>query len=435
MDIAAGLSWNPFLTQHDLGFFNDHFAPGILSVVPLLWLTGFSPFTLLVWEWLWWFLALVVIFSWGKKHKSISWSLWACFFVLFTKGHLAGLNFPIHPDTWSIPFWLGLVWAIRFDKFKWVMMMALGASIFKESFPFAFVGLAAYYFLSRQWKRSLVMGAFALSYLILAFKIRPLIVGELYNYSGSAISGLFDDPYNYLKVRIVDFHYLVAFKLFYPFVIPLIFIIKKEVKNTKHFIVPVMMTWAPLMLLHFLTNKIYDQYAPALVSLPLGVVLFSSFLPEKNEERIDRVLIFSFLLFVISASSLYTKHLRFLVTSKTDKCIINSEKSSEFKEVKKLIKKLPIEKRLYSTGGAIPNIYRAGMKIYQFGGLHDEDDYIYDYVLIEKKGSGDIFPIPKENIDHLYHSCLNQGKTVLFDGKYFYLGEGKFTRHCDLEQW
>ncbi len=100
-DIASGLSFNPYLSIRDLHIFNDHFDPVLILASPFAWIFNYSPVGLLIFEMLW-FCGLLS-FAWIKStHMRPSARLSLVLCILFAKGLLSGLTFPIHPSTWAM---------------------------------------------------------------------------------------------------------------------------------------------------------------------------------------------------------------------------------------------------------------------------------------------------------------------------------------------
>ena len=104
-NLAGGMGINPYLTVRDIFLFNDHFAPILFLPIPLVWLTGYHVTTLILFEWV-----TFIFFIWLTlklaKPESTTEGLCIVFMILFSKGLLTALTYPMHPGLWSTGVWL-----------------------------------------------------------------------------------------------------------------------------------------------------------------------------------------------------------------------------------------------------------------------------------------------------------------------------------------
>lgn len=151
-----------------------------------------------------------------------------------------------------------------------------------------------------------------------------------------------------------------------------------------------------------------------MVSPLLGLVLFSpeSFLWLRNK----KILAFTLVLFLLSSMGTHTKNFKNAFFSKSESCKLSEDRVSSIKKVNEILKdeKGPI----MATGGAIPSLMRPGMRVYQ-ARLFRERLEAYDWMLIEKPGTGNHYPISVEHIKTTLKKCVNED--VFVDNKWFFL--------------
>lgn len=427
-EIAAFNSFNPYITFRDANTLNDHFTPIVYLAAPFAWISNFNVSGLIIFEWLCYISALLIILR-LKKNWTLTEYIISVFMIIFCKGLLAGLSFPIHPDVWAIPVWFLLVYYIKKDSLKGIVLTSILLSLFKESYPFAVIGLSSFYLLIKDYKKFIAILATGISLTILIFVIRPMIIGDAFGHGTPIIKNLVNSPVSAITQALIALDYSVIFKLFYPFIIPIIWISRKEIKNKKHFLFPSLFLIAPLFLLHMLVNKFYFQYATSFCATLLAVVIFSNFIKE-NAKR-PKILILTLVLFVTSSSSIYTKMIKFTFFNKTDKCTISEEKNISTQKLLQNLDEIPLSKIVFSTEGVIPRIIKPGRKIYArnpFGKILDS----YDYLLLERNHSGDIYPLSKEQVEAIEYSCKQYFTKVIQSDQFYLLAEGNLPKNCIL---
>jgi hypothetical protein len=196
-NIAAGESLNPFISVRGLNTFNDHFMPVLFLAVPFVWLFNFSPISLIFFEWLWFAILLFLIWkNYSKKNKSIA--LYSIALAVFSKGILTGLEFPIHPGTWSMPIWFLLIKNIRNNNEKNIFVLSIFLCMFREAYPFGTLLLGLYYLTIKRWKLGLSLTIFSSLYLWFVLSLRKSFLGETADYGGKIVKGRFTSPVDYV---------------------------------------------------------------------------------------------------------------------------------------------------------------------------------------------------------------------------------------------
>ena len=432
LKIAKNFELNPLVTIRGLNIFNDHFMPVIYLTAPFIWLTGFHHMGLVLFELTVLFLSLILIFK-KTKHLGMKEALLASILLLLTKGVLTGLIFPVHPGVWSIPIWLLLTHQLYAKNDRNVILLASSLFLFRESFPFCLIGLAIYFILNKSIKKSAILFLISIIQIILIYKIRPILIGPTYDYGGHFLSNLITAPIEYITKSFYNLDIKAPLKLFYPFIIPLVFIIKNEIKNKKeiltHPLTAITLTLGPLILLHFLANKFHYQYGTPITVPFLGLIIFSPSLKKMISNK--RIIIFTFLFFLTSASSTYTKFFKLGFLLNTNKCKISSKRRAASNDLKEKIKLIPQEKWLFSTKRIVPTIMNEKLNVsvpYYVFSTYKE---IYDYLLIEKNFNGDIDSVySEEKFQKILHACQKQVRSTILNNNHFYFAKGKFDKFC-----
>lgn len=419
-EIADFKSFNPFLTIRNVHIFNDHFDPVIYLAIPFTWISNFHPVGLILFELLIFafFIFLIYRLTPYKKYFPVLFLL-----LLTTKAYLSGILYPIHPSAWSvIPIFLMAYYHHKGNN-RGFILSVLALCFFREVFPLAIIFMSLSFYRQKNYRLflgSLILGLF-FSYFI--YFIRPILFGPTVDYGGMVLKEMINDP---LKI-LGQINLLPPLKILYPFFIPMYFVIRDEGK--RFFFKPLFLFWLPLFALHFLTNKVHTQYGPFLIAPLWGLMLFSSgFESFLNNKKAMTVTI---LLFLASSMGTYTKTFKMVFLAKSKKCIISKEKRQATATLKKFIHDIPPEKTILATGGVIPTILKPGMKIYQ-AGLFSKRLSSYDYLLLEKNGSGDIFPYNKSDIEKTINHCPYM---EIIHNKFYFLAKGPIPYPCLQPLW
>lgn len=427
-NIAAGESLNPFISVRGLNTFNDHFMPVLFLAVPFVWLFNFSPISLIFFEWLWFAILLFLIWkNYSKKNKSIA--LYSIALAVFSKGILTGLEFPIHPGTWSMPIWFLLIKNIRNNNEKNIFVLSIFLCMFREAYPFGTLLLGLYYLTIKRWKLGLSLTIFSSLYLWFVLSLRKSFLGETADYGGKIVKGLFTTPVDYLIEVFKNFEFLVVFKLFFPFIVLLSIVLFFEFKSKKDikWLVPSFLLILPLFGIHFLTNQYHFHYGPAFAVPLLSIAFFSNSYEEvfKNKKLLTLILI----VFIATSSGRYTKFFNNLFLSKNNKCQFESAYLKETKEVSHLVETNYKGKVVLASGGVIQQLIFPGIEIYPPHTMVAVPQKI-DMIILLRNGAGDTYPWTKEQVEEAISRCDTYAKKVYLKTEFYYVAEGKFPSDC-----
>jgi len=431
-ELAHSGSLNPYMTIRDLNVFNDHFQPILFLTIPYIWLTGSSPFALIFWEWAWFVVALIaVIFFKRKDQSSLEETLYLLGFVVFSKGFLSGMEFPIHPGTWVGASFLAVAYFLYKKNFKGVYLALLSTCLFRESFPFAFMGISLFYLMNKEWRHFLIMLGTGVGLYILFYKVRPVFTGLLFDYSKIFTVPLSTDPIGFIIERARVFNYKTLFKISYPLLIPIYFIFKSEVKTQKEFFshpfVGIIFMMAPLWGLHFLADKFGYHYGTGLMIPFVGGIVFSSF--YKSQQGNKGLLTLCLLLFIVSSSSIYTKMVKQLVSSQTKSCVMTADKCEKTKSLLEKVESIKSSELIMTTGRVAPRLIKPGRQVFQIG-MFSRVPESFDYLLIERHPGDNKWPLSEGQIDKIQQNCQGHIQEILQQDEFYFFAKGSFQGHC-----
>lgn len=435
-DMAAHGDLNPTITVRGIKIFNDHFDPILLLVSPITRLFSYHIAGPLLLEILWVYatMALIVkVFRNKAKQTGQSQTLETLFILgllLFSKGLLVGLHFPIHPTTWSIfPCFL-LVWALYKNELGKILWASLFVCFFKEDFPFAIFGLSFAFLVRKERGKFFSVLGLAVFMILVDFVWRPQFLGLTYSHGDNLLKSFLDSPLGSLVASFRKLNW-GTFTLFYPFILPLGILVYKEIKSLKAFFHhPLFATvcfLAPLIVIRILANAFQFHYSAPLVVTLLSLLAFSTVTEEISKRPKWAALIF--ILFMASSSSVYTKMVQLGVFNKAPKCIVSSERKNSTQKLKTLLKGIGENETLLSTGGVLPQILGPKRQYFHLGGLSIRLKE-YDYLLLETQQSGDTWPLQSEHVNHLLQQCRPYAQEILLEDSYYILMKGKIPQSC-----
>lgn len=425
INMADG-NWNPYLTIRGLNIFNDHFMPIIFTSIPFVWISNYSPFSMIFLEWFYYITFIIVTFLYVKP-RGLGRALFAVFMIVFSKGVMSAIEFPIHPGTWSMFAWFLLVYGINKKNNYYIIICSVLVCLFRESYPFSIFMLSLYYLVKKEVKLGSVLLSFSVIYLLFIFKIRPTFIGPVHDYGGWIVEGILSNPILFTYQKIISIDWMVPLKIFAPFIIPVILIIKSKQRKLDTLFTPCFLMLIPLFAIHIISGKFHFHYGPPFMSVLIAYLCFDDDFWKLIENK--KVLYLTIFLFLITSSSRYTKFFRFLVLGKGKNCRVVDAKLDSTKLIKNKMKNISNDKIFLSTGGVIQMILKPGLKVYPPYTLVTLPDK-FDYVLFEKNNHGDVYPMTKEEVDLAIKKCHEFSNKVLMNDDYFYFAEGDFPKEC-----
>ena len=419
-EIANFNGLNPYLTIRNINIFNDHFDPVIIFAVPFVWITNYHPLSLIFFELLVFslFLFLVLKLNPYKKYNTE-----ILLMLLTTKAFLTGLNYPIHPSTWSIiPIFLMGHYYSK-NSHRGFILSAFALCFFREVFPLTLIFMSLGFFKQKKYRYfiGIFFPACFLAFMIYFF--RPMFMGPVVSYGGMVLKQLFNHPIE----TILNIKLMPIIKVSYPFIIPFYFIIKKDKREI--FANPLFLLWLPLMGLHILTNKVHSQYGAFLFAPLWTILIFSPYFKDFLENK--KAVVLTMILFIASSLGTYTKDFKLAYLGQSKKCILSKEKTQAMNKLIGQINMISEEQTVLATGGIIPLILKPKMKVFQ-AGLFSRRLAYYDYLLFEKNGSGDIFPFSNLDIKKTINECQYD---IIENNDFYFLAKGPIPAPCLKPLW
>ncbi|MGB0452649.1 MAG: DUF2079 domain-containing protein [Bacteriovoracaceae bacterium] len=412
-EIANTGNLNPYLTVRDMKIFNDHFDPIILLAAPFVKLFNYWPGSYFLFEYLF-FTALIALTLFYCKHLTLNQRLSAVLMILFTKGILSGLNFPIHPTTWiMLPGFL-LPWIIERDRPKEIIGFFVLTSLFKETMPLVLMCLSLVFFKRRKLFFGLL--AFCIAMNVFNFHFRGILFGETKAYAGT-FSKFTNDP----NFNVIDFilgqNYKAIFKMFLPFLFIYGFLIKDKkwkdptVIKTHFFVIPVFG-------IQYLREEFHYQYGAQIVAPLIGLILLPKFKSVFFDNK--RRLVALCLVFILTGMGSISKNVRAALRINRKNCLPTPEKRFENEQLREFVRsRIKNNETVLVTGGLVPDLYRPGMKIYQMAYFSKALDF-YDYVIFERKRGGLVYPLHENDIESEFiPACKESSEGVVFESEYF----------------
>ncbi len=391
-DIAYNLNLNPYITIRDVKILNDHFDPVIYVAALFVKVFGYTAENLIIFEFLWLILFFGLYLFIVKKEKAeLPFYL---IIALFSKGLLSAFLFPIHPTTWSAAIAFLLFYGMNKFKERYILLLIVSLCFFREAIPFCTFMLGLGLILNKRWMPGILTSLFSIGLLAFVFFGRPALMGPTISYGTDVLSLI---NWN----LITAFNYKAFFKLFTPYLLTYGLLFRYLKWDVFRGSLGLCLAYLlPLFGMHFLTNNFHFQYGALFAAPFLGVFL---------SERIDKVLtkkelVIIALSFILTGMGSWTKVFKESFQTDLNKCIISKERNDEFKIAKSYLWALPSERTILSTGGAVPQVLKPNMQIYQAGIFSKKLDS-YDYLLFEHNRSGDTFPFSNEEMEESKKNC------------------------------
>lgn len=419
LDIAAGVSSNPYVPITDLKILNDHFDPAIYIGAFFAWLFDFRLYGFIVFEWLW-FVASVAFIA--KVSETRTQAAWGIFLTVFSRGLLEGIEFPIHPTTWSMLPAMVFIYLLNKKQYTSAFITAIALSTFREIYFFMFMGLAGLFILRRNWKQAALYFCLSSVLIIILVYLRPLMLGATAKYSSAA------GPLDFASIlrKFIDFKY--PWKVFAPYFLAtglLIYSLKKKFIDSATALAIAFII--PGVLIHIITGRMVHHHAVPFVA-PLIIAIHQ----DKFYELLNNKWAKSFfVIFTVSmASSRYTRMAKNVFVSDRYFKIDTHKKRQAIIELDMFIEKIPSGSVVISSAGITPYIQTANERYFNYSNMTPLIEG-FDYLLLEKPGTGESMPLNDKDIDKILIKCRSQNDiSVALENDFFIVFEGAIGQSC-----
>ncbi|MBF0312626.1 MAG: DUF2079 domain-containing protein [Oligoflexia bacterium] len=436
-EIAAGVSWNPYISIRNLHILSDHIDPAIYLAALFVKIFGFNGYAIITFEWLWYVGVFAAIFFLGREF------LFSALLIVFSRALLDGLEFPIHPTTWSMLPSLLLFYFIAQKKeaenLWWILACAFSLCLFREIYPFMMIALGCFYCFKKAWKHTVGLWLIGLGFSFLYFVVRPKVLGPTIQYGQGVVHTLLSEHIFYFWRALTTAN--IPLKNFVPLLFPLALILywerTKERQSWRtllhHPITAALFFISPMLLLHILANYFVHHHTIPMVVPFLSIIIFSP-LPLQLRAHKRATILISIILFtfIFTSSSRYTKMVKVLA-SNVSQCEMSKEKKENLRAFQLFLKE---KTQLYqgtenaiTTSGVVPPLLAPRMQLYQ---ITDVTKILpaFDYLIMEKKAAGDIYPLTWQEHQVIEEHCKKQASALLFENRHYLLLKGPITDAC-----
>ena len=414
------LDFFPFSTVRGHHIFMDHIDPIILPVGVLLRLFSINVFSLSIFEWM---MALVIPFIIAlkaqNKFDSTLEKIFILSLVIFSKGILDAIHFPIHPTTWAITGIFFFLWAMERSNFWHIIAGTLFLSSFKEIFPIA-IFLSGLYgiFIQKNIKVGISISSISAIFIFVFLK-----KAELFEFSSTIDFYVHDRlqvgtlmSLTKLKNRFNDLSFWKeVFKVTIPYLIPLALVIRKDKKILKsssfHHS---MIMFASMFGIHVFSKSIGYHYSITIVA-PLIFFLMNNFNLNASDHK--KSIIFCIILLFITSMGRHTRAIARPFKSTESACTHDKTKELEITKLQKIIKGFDTkDKHILSTGGVLPRLITANANYYQTKSYSKKQNS-YDLLILEQYGQSRLWKVSKSDLNKAWNICKKD--EIILDGNHF----------------
>ena len=411
---------NPFLTIRNTHILQDHFDPIYLLAGPWAALFDNSPYSLLVFEWLFLLATLGVLIHFSKDNRSLF--LWS-FLLLWNRGIIHAVGYPLHPTTWSmLPITL-MVLAIKEKREKLFWISTLSLLLFKEIFPVATLGLSLGFLATKNHRKGVILLGISLLFCCFNFYGRTLLLeGEAVSYAANFLKPWTD----HFGTTLLRFPLKSALKYLLPGVLILCWTLSRKKFTREDFLT--LSFWLPILLIQTVALR-FDYHNSVMLCWPPLLLLWG-----KEHLLTKQFFVIFTIAYIYTGFTSHKKNYlpifsdRIKVPSMGEYCELSRAKRESIKKVKSLVWETPIDSTLLGTGGIIPAILRPKAKVYHIGGYSPRLEQ-YDFLLLGRRE--DFYPLKKNQLERIWANCLKSPPSrILFSDDYHTMVQGPVSGEC-----
>ena len=430
IQMVSNNDFNPWLTVRGLYLFQDHFNPILIFFSFVLHFFPKTIFSILTIDFLFFIGFIFLLIKECRKNKLSKMKLIIVISsIVFGRGVLNALTFPIHPIAWC-PIPLLLMFQGHYYKKDFHLIAGhLLLNGLREEFCFASISYAVIGLLMRrQLIANTINLCIGLAFLFFNFYLRAKVFDGVYSYGSIFFSSLFDNPKDFMIGVFQSFNYK-QWKMFVPFLM-LFSMNYKSLMKKRIELIPIVGFFAPIFAIRFLTDKFLFHY-----SIPLFILFTLTYLFYAEDKikyvkgrkmRLGNMMII--LLFFFTSTSVYQRYILSFFSSSYDKCKFDKESRDNNYYIVDHLEDHPAS-NIYATGGIVPVILRPNMNIYPAGG-YGKRQKVYHYLILERNNYGDLWPLQKQDIESLISHCRVFAKSILIDSNKIFFAKGVFPRSC-----
>ncbi len=399
---------NPYIPALDIKLFCDHFDPILILASPLAKIMEPAYAALIVEHLLVLLTPIPVIMLGRGRRELLSLECMAITYLLFNRGIISALGFPVHPTTWASLFFVIIGVGIYAKKWVWVFMASILLMACKEEFPFAVLMLGVGLAFRKQYRVGGGLLVLAALWLIIAFWLRPLFLGNTHGYASRVLTPLVEAPVATLWDRVCC---LKEAKRLFQCIVPLIPAAYWLCVNRVQPDWVMLMAVAPLLAIRFVDGAWQFHYlAPVAPFLVLAVW-------RRTLPAIPRgYAVLSIVVTIISLGGPLSKN--FAVYADVGRLF--DERSHSIKQARAHLMVHRNGKALVE-GNLVP-LLAVRDYVFQVGGVQQE--LSCRFLLVEKPPNGDPWPILHSDVDRIISEWRSDSMTtVLKDDAHIFFAE------------
>lgn len=418
---------NPFNVVRGAKTLNDHFIPASIPAAWFISIFGHQAWSSIFFEWLCWSAALGGL-MWITHHayKNATLTLVMGLMLVFSRGTLVGVYFPVHADFWSLPFWVLFAASVYRHNHPAILGSAFLIFFFKESYAIAFLPLSFWFLYRKPRWLGVSLLALCLSFIAFAFVLRPIIFGPAHPFATLMFKGILADPFGHLINLAKTFPYKEFFESYLSIFMLLYLAFRKRPQSTFVLILPLV----PLLGLHFLAGYLGFHYAGLFTVSALTAVTASGALKEAWSHPRWR---WALIIVSMSPGFFYSLRQTEFLYKFDDRCQISATKRAEIAHAESFLKEAAPSANIGVTGGLVANLLAPGRRVHHLLS-HSEIQREYDYLVLEKGSVGDPYPLTRAKVQKVLETCRPLAKQILFEGEHLAVLRGPIPCGCAY-QW
>jgi hypothetical protein len=212
-----GIRWNdfdPFIPARNLRLFSDHFDPILILFAPLAHVMEPAYASLLVDQALVLLTPIPILLLARGRAELVGLGYVATTYLLFNRAILLAIDFPVHPTAWAAPFVVAFAVGLILRSTWLQVVAAILLMACKEEFPFAVLAIGAVLVLGRDRRpgqagqAGWILVSLASAWTILAFVVRPAMLGDTANHAARVLGPLGAAPVATIVDRLRSLDYV-----------------------------------------------------------------------------------------------------------------------------------------------------------------------------------------------------------------------------------
>jgi len=408
---------NPFLGALNARIFSEHLDPVFIPFAPLARVLR-PDFAALLAEHLLVLLAplpVVLLARRGRIPISVAWI--AIPYLLFNRGMVSALDFPVHPTTWAATFAVAFAAALLSGRLPLVLPAAVLLMACKEEYPFAVLMAGGVLLLGRGRRIGVWLVVSACVWMVLAFVLRPWLTGPTQPYAARILDPLLADPLGLLWKRLADPKPLGRLL---ELVAPLLPLIVWQVRSRRGWNLPLLAAAVPLLAIRFIDQAWKFHYLA-----PLGAFAAAALFAGDARQRVPRgVVVLSLVLLAGIAAGPTAK----IAAAYGDRLAPTEAQRTRREALSDAAARLRADPAggIRVAGNLFPGL--ADLPgIFQLGGVQRSAHGSFRWVLAEKPPAGDPWPLTDAELDAMIGRLRRmKGVRIHRDDEGLLLAEGLF---------